>query len=54
MQSALDPAADQAGGIAGLFWLFLGVLGAIYLLVLVLLRGGIAGFAPTRRRPSTG
>jgi hypothetical protein len=26
VQSALDPAGDQAGRIAGLFWLFLGVL----------------------------
>jgi cytochrome c oxidase subunit 2 len=50
VQSALDPAADQAGGIAGLFWLFLGVLGVIYLLVLVLLAGALLGL---RRRAAT-
>src|SRR5690349_24531126 len=41
VQSALDPASDEAGGIAGLFWLFLSVLGVIYLLVLVLLAGAL-------------
>jgi len=50
VQSALDPAGDQAGGIAGLFWLFLGVLGAIYLLVLVLLAGALLGL---RQRAAT-
>jgi cytochrome c oxidase subunit 2 len=53
VQSALDPAGDQAGGIAGLFWLFLGVLGAIYLLVLVLLVGALLGLrqpAATERK----
>jgi cytochrome c oxidase subunit 2 len=50
VQSALDPAADQADGIAGLFWLFLGVLGAIYLLVLILLVGALLGL---RQRAAT-
>jgi cytochrome c oxidase subunit 2 len=50
VQSALDPAGDQAGGIAGLFWVFLGVLGAIYLLVLVLLVGALLGL---RQRSAT-
>jgi cytochrome c oxidase subunit II len=50
VQSALDPAGDQAGGIAGLFWLFLGVLGAIYLLVLFLLAGALLGL---RQRAAT-
>jgi len=50
VQSALDPAGDQAGRIAGLFWLFLGVLGAIYLLVLILLVGALLGL---RQRAAT-
>jgi cytochrome c oxidase subunit II len=50
VQSALDPAGDQADGIAGLFWVFLGVLGAIYLLVLVLLAGALLG---VRQRAAT-
>jgi cytochrome c oxidase subunit 2 len=50
VQSALDPAGDQADRIAGLFWLFLGVLGAVYLLVLVLLLAALLGL---RQRAAT-
>ncbi|MBP2310600.1 cytochrome c oxidase subunit II [Azospirillum melinis] len=47
VQSALDPAGHQAGRIAGLWWLFLGVLTVIYLLVLAGLL--IAAIRPRRR-----
>src|SRR5438309_7835488 len=33
-QSAVDPAGTQAGKIAGLFWFFLGLLGAIFVIVM--------------------
>lgn len=47
VQSALDPAGHQSGRIAGLWWLFLGVLAAVYLLVLAGLL--IAAARPRRR-----
>ncbi|PWC36095.1 cytochrome c oxidase subunit II [Azospirillum sp. TSO35-2] len=47
VQSALDPAGHQAGRIAGLWWLFLGVLAVVYLVVLAGLL--IAASRPRRR-----
>ncbi|GAA0750199.1 cytochrome c oxidase subunit II [Sphingomonas sp. ABOLD] len=52
LQSALEPAGEQAAGIHGLFWLMMLVCGAMYLLVL----GGVAWTlwrAFRRRRPAS-